>query len=340
MLKRKFGAVSLVLALAAGFTAGAPVYSAQAKPKTPVDTGVAVDKLADKKPGKLAKGEKFLAPPIKRTNTARMLTTEYRHYNVGQQFNNSLPSGVPQGVSLNMTIHSRNVDVADGAFHSISQIAWREITGPNPATDEQIVEFGYESNPGLFGDNLPRLLGSMWVDSTWCGSHVGSGSCGSAWVDDAGNSIDLGDSINGAVGLSRTFTIQYDSTIAGGGGFRLYYNLNHVGYFQKTGSGWPVNFDQLRTFQVFGEMGTTQEPLTTDCTGLGDGVNLGDDSPAQGAQVGSVTYKNGSGTVLDVNDVNVAVNQFSDIGTYPGTTAFDIKSQSTRTFRYGGPGVC
>lgn len=303
--------------------------------------GVAVDDLRDRALGKLAKGEKFIAPPIKAAGgaSAKLLTGPYYHYNLGQDFTNSNPSGVPQGVAFNATIHARSVDTADGGIHSITQIAWREVTGPNPATDEQIVEWGYEINPGVFGDSLPRLFASIWKDNTWCGSHTGGGSCG-GWVDNASNSINLGGSINGAVGNSRTFEIWYDSSISGGGGFRLYYNTNEVGYFQKSVVGWDSNFDQARTVQIFGEVATNQDPMSTDCTDMGDGVNPGDDSPAAGAQIGSVTYRDGSRTLLPTSEVDMAVSQFSSPGTYPGATAYNIASQSTRTFRYGGPGVC
>lgn len=354
MHKRLMAALAaLVVAFGLGL---APAAQAQAtgqqsigwdaKPLVPIASagGVVVDDLRDKTPGKLAKGEKFISPPVKAATggmSAKLLTGPYYHYNVGQDFTNSNPSGVPQSVAFNATIHARSVDTTDGGIHSITQIAWREVTGPNPATDEQIVEFGYETNPGLFGDSLPRLMGSVWRDNTWCGSHTGSGSCGSFWVDNASNSINLGGSINGAVGNSRTFEIWYDSSIGGGtGGFRLYYNTNEVGYFAKSGSGWDSNFDQARTVQIYGEVTTNQDPMTTDCTDMGDGVNVGDDSPAAGAQIGSVTYRDGARALLPTTEVDMAVSQFSSPGTYPGATAYNIASQSTRTFRYGGPGVC
>lgn len=340
--RRAWLALASSVAVAGGVLA-APVTVQAAPVRMPVMGQVVIDKLTDKTPGKLDPGERF-SPPLRKSvrggSVARLLTGPYYHYNLGRDFTNSNPSGPPAGLTANFTIHSKNIDVADGGIHSLTQFAFREVTGMNPATDEQIVEFGYASNVAVFGDNLPRLFGSKWEDSTWCGSWTGSGTCGGAFVDNALNSINLGGSINGAVGNSRQFTVQYDATTPAGGGFWLGYNGSWVGYFPKTGSGWPVNFDQARTVDVYGEMTTNEEPLSVDCTGMGDGLNIGDASPAQGAQVGSVTYLDGSGGGIATTEVDIAVSQFASPGTYPGSPAFNIESESTRTFRYGGPGVC
>lgn len=277
-----------------------------------------------------------IAPPRKypgdASHQARLLTTDYYHYNVGQDDTNS-NSPVPQGVAYNATIHSCNVDTADGAYHSLGQIAVREIT-----SGTHYVELGWACNPGVFGDTNPHLFSSIWLNGAWCGSFTGSGTCtGIPYTDNAANATNLGASLAGAIGTSKTFKV-----IHSGGYWWVYYDStsNWIGRFQ-TGQpgGWPSTFNEIRLVQIYGEVATTQDPMTTDCTDMGSGV-LGDASPAAGAQFGSATYFDSTGAGLPTTDVNLTVSQYSSPGTYPGATAYNAEAQSTRTFRYGGPGVC
>lgn len=333
---RKLYVLLAILAMLAGFAApaqasigwdrvqvGAPVYLDGKSPAAPLATGPVADDFKTRS----KKAEKVVnwTLPVKGAGSgqARLLAGPYYHYNIGEDDTNSNAT-VPSGVAGNFTVEACSVDTADGAFHSLAQIAVREIT-----SGTQYVELGWACNPAVFGDNNPHLFASKWENSAWCGSWTGSGSCGGAFVDVAGG-VNIGDSLASAVGTAKAFKVQYFSNA-----WWVAYNNVNIGYFPKTGSGWPASFDQARLVQVFGEVAVNQDPITTDCTNMGSGVmGAGNPTPA-GASIGSVTYFDASSAGLPTTDVNLNVYENSTYG-----AGWNPAALSTRTFRYGGPGAC
>lgn len=308
---------------------GAPVYLDGRSPAAPPVGAPLADNLKAK-PAKALRAELPAKGKIGGVQTLVACGSGCHHYAAGSDDTNTNAT-IPSGMSANVTVAAPSVDTADGGIFSLVQFSAREITGGT-----QYVEVGLIVHPSVFGDTNVHTFGSKWVNGAWCGSFTGVGTCGGSWVDNAGNAVNLGSSVQGDVGTTKQLTLQFLS-----GNWWLGYNGNWLGYFTTGGANnWPTTFDQIRLAQAFWETTTTQDPLSTDCTDMGNGtLAAGNPTPA-GAQIGSITYRDAASANLPAADVNMGWYLTSSPGTAPGSSAYNIAGLSTRTARGGGSGVC
>lgn len=331
MLKKFAVSLSLALALVLGGMGGSVAHAQGRSPAAPAMGSP----IADNFKTKPAKALVPIAPPAKGKSggfqTLVACGSGCHHYAQGDDDTNTNAT-IPSGVTANVSVSAPTVDTAPGeGVFSLVQFAAREIT-----SGTQYVEVGLVVYPALFGDTNVHAFGSKWVNGAWCGSFTGVGTCGGSWVDNASNAVDLGSSVQGDVGTVKQLTLQFLA-----GNWWLGYNGNWLGYFTTGGVGnWPTTFDQIRLFQAYWETTTGQDPLTTDCTDMGNGtLAAGLPTPA-GPQIGSVTYRDTASANLPAGDVNMNWSRSASPGTLTTTSQYNIAGLSTRTARGGGPGVC
>jgi hypothetical protein len=202
--------------------------------------------------------------------------------------------------------------VADGAFANIT------ISKPNldkadfhtltelavrSADEEQTIEVGWTVDRSLNGDDDPHLFVYHWVD----GKKQCYNKCGFVkW-----NYIEPGAVL--PQDTQKRFGIQFFEDA-----WWVAYDTDWVGYYPA--SIWDNKFTKTGLVQVFGEVAASSaKPCYTQ---MGNGKEL-DDKTA--SRVGSLAYLNGPEP---------------DLFVYRTFDVYPVSKLSTRTFRYGGNGVC
>jgi hypothetical protein len=230
-------------------------------------------------------------------------------YNVGNQ------TVVADGAIANLSVSQPYVNSADA--HSLEEVAVQSADG------KQVVEVGWNVDPGVNGDSAPHLFVYHWVN----GSPTCYNGCG--WVDYAPTATNAGASLSAVVNTAKPFGIQYFS-----GNWWVSYDSTWIGYFPDTlwsGATPSVTFHQSGFIQAFFELAAG---VTTPCSDMGNGI-LGLNANTGAARVGSFTL---------VNPVpSTTAASLTGPSTIPSTASptyytAQQASGSVRTFRGGGPG--
>lgn len=237
--------------------------------------------------------------------SAALLTTNY-FYNVGRQ--TLTAPDFSTGMTANFRIQKPYVDSL--SYHSLAEIALQS------ADSQQIVEAGWNVDPGLYGDSNPHIFVGSWVNNVFKGYNASNVN----WVDYASNAQNAGASILADVDLSKTMNIQVSA-----GNWWVSYNGAWLGYFK--GSQWTaagVTFDKGYVHQWFGEVASQE---TTPCADMGNGYQ-GTYTLANPARIGTMGIF-GTTTPTSV----------SPVAQPSGASPYYIPSASSvTTFKYGGPG--
>ncbi|WP_250002338.1 neprosin family prolyl endopeptidase [Actinoplanes sp. M2I2] len=224
-------------------------------------------------------------------------------YNVGSQDANSA------GVFANVTIGKPELAKKD--YHSLAEIALQSADG------EQIVEVGWTVDRVVNGDDDPHLFVFHWVnDVPKCYND-----CGFVQVSP---NIKPGATLT--YGVTKKFGIQYFNNA-----WWVAYDTEWVGFFpEKIWNDAGVQFDRSGYVQVFGEIAAAQ---SKPCTDMGNGT-APDTEDSAAARFSSVGYVDGPSPVLFMRSTvpdQYAVAKVMDKSVTPWR-------ESTRSFRYGGPG--
>ena len=190
--------------------------------------------------------------------------------------------------------------VAAVDYHSLAELAVQSADGT------QIVELGWNVDRSVNGDDDPHLFVYHWINQkTTCYNGCG-------FVQYSSN-VKPGDTLT--YGVAKKFGVQFSD-----GNWWVAFDSEWIGYFPATlWSDAGVTFTQGGFLQVFGEVAAAS---TKPCTQMGTGITP---DLSTSAFVASITYINGP---------TVAMNMRST------TDVYAVNVLSTRTFRYGGPGVC
>lgn len=185
-------------------------------------------------------------------------------------------------------------------YHTLAELALQSADG------QQIIEVGWNVDRAVNGDADPHLFVYHWINqATTCYNGCG-------FVQYA-TDLKPGDTLT--YDVSKKFGIQYS-----GGAWWIAYDTEWVGYFPASlWSDAGVTFTQAGFMQVFGEVAAAS---TTPCTAMGNGITPDQSTSAFFA---SVNYINGPTVSLNIRST---------------TSVYAVNALSTRTFRYGGPGVC
>ncbi len=191
--------------------------------------------------------------------------------------------------------------VAAGDFHSLAEVSIQN--GNN------ILELGWTVNPGVFGDNNPRLFTGIWINGVWQGYNPAS------FSDNSGNAVNNGASLAGDVGTSKTFGAIYT-----GGAWWVAYNGAYIGSFP--GTLWGGAFTTGTVVQAFGEVAANS---AVPCTDMGNGTLA---TSSVGSRISSMTY-NGATTGVNLG-----------ISTVTNSSYYNAALVSARSIRASGPGAC
>ncbi|BAL85630.1 hypothetical protein AMIS_4100 [Actinoplanes missouriensis 431] len=171
------------------------------------------------------------------------------------------------------------------------------------ADGSQIVEVGWTVDRTVNGDDDPHLFVFHWVDR----KPTCYNTCG--FVQYSKN-IFPGDVL--AQDKYARFGIQFFNDA-----WWIAFDSEWVGYFP--GKLWGDEFTKTGLVQVFGEVAAaTPKP----CTEMGNGRSAEDSTSAR---VGSVSYLNGPAVAMNIRATS---------------EVYAVSKLTSRTFRYGGPGVC
>jgi hypothetical protein len=192
--------------------------------------------------------------------------------------------------------------LADGDYHTLAEISVQSADG------QQIVEVGWNVDRTVNGDSDPHLFVYHWVDRTESCYNA----CG--WQQYS-STVKPGDTL--PVGESKRFGIMHFNNA-----WWVVYDTEWIGYFPDYL--WNGRYTRSGLQQFFGEVAASS---TRPCTDMGNGEPAWSDGAAR---IGSVA-------TLDGGYVNTSVDlNIRGIGdAYPWPVQL-----SSRTFRYGGPGVC
>jgi hypothetical protein len=245
---------------------------------------------------------------------------------------NPTPAGTT-GASGIFTIEQPTVAADD--YHSLMEISackWITVSG---SFQRNCVEFGWEVNPGVYGDANPHLFSGWWKH----GVFQGRNNC----VDAAGTP-NAGSSILGDVGTMKTFGINYYSTTPAGGGWWFSYNptsgpttwVCHIPQSRWTNpgpGGLPsvTGFTDTDQVQWFGEV--AEEPGAGESQ-MGDGscgsTGTAPLSPATDpAYIAVMRTFQGASTFTNANPYKYSTDP----------TKWDHASTGTTSMTLGGEGV-
>jgi Neprosin len=192
---------------------------------------------------------------------------------------------------------------SDGAYANL-EISVQSADG------QQIVEVGWTVDRTVNGDDDPHLFVYHWVDRVPSCYNA----CG--WVQYS-KTTTPGDTMPKDV--TRRFGIQHAN-----GGWWVAYDTEWIGYFPD--ALWNGTYTRSGVQQFFGEVASSS---TKPCSQMGNGLDANREAGA--ARIGSVTQLNGP-------DPSVAVRTFGpDTKT---SSPYPALALSSRTFRFGGPGLC
>jgi len=186
-------------------------------------------------------------------------------------------------------------------YHTLAELALESADG------QQIVELGWNVDRTVNGDDDPHLFVYHWINqATTCYNG-----CGFVQYS---TTVKPGDTLT--YDVSKKFGIQYFN-----GAWWIAFDSEWIGYFPE--QLWldksVSSFSQAGLLQVFGEVAASS---TKPCTGMGNGVTP---DLSTSAFIASVAYINGPSVALNIRST---------------TDVYAVNALSTRTFRYGGPGVC
>ena len=223
----------------------------------------------------------------------------YYYYVSGQYFS--------QAVGATADIEQSDPTVINDYDHSVAEIAV-SFGGSR----DQVVETGWIVDRGQFGDNLPHLFATDWVN----GKLIGFYNNGFIEVPNPDN-ITPGEAVT--VGDIGDYKIVYSSYE-----WAVYYDGNEIGYFPE--SLWGGNFTQASEEQAFGEIYSIS--ANNPCDQMGDGI------------AGS---ENGSTTIRNYDLINTDGNAYIPKGgvdiLVPQPGLYNVGNDSLLNgFNFGGPG--
>jgi hypothetical protein len=203
------------------------------------------------------------------------------------------------GFYSSLTIAKPTLAKAD--YHSLAELALESADG------KQIVEFGWNVDRGVNGDEDPHLFVYRWVNrKTSCYNGCG-------FVQYSTN-VKPGDTV--AYGSIKKFGIQYFN-----GAWWVAFDSEWIGYFPETiWNEQGVSFSKGGYQQVFGEVAASS--LKPCGTQMGNGTIPSATTGNTAALVTSMAFLNGPTVAMDLRST-------SDI--------YDVVSLNNKTFRYGGP---
>jgi hypothetical protein len=215
--------------------------------------------------------------------------------------------------TVNNTGVSALVDVANPTisgsdYHSLMELTVQNSTGTN------IVEVGWNKDPGLYSDSNTHIFVSRWASGTWGGYNSGG------FVNVAGCTVCAGTSIQGDVGTIPNFAIQHLASPSSG--WWVGYKSNWIGYFPD--SVWSGGFTTAAYLDVFGEVAVSD---TASCTDMGDGTLA---TSSVGARINTTKYITTGGVSTDTS-----LTTYADV-----PLKWNSASQTARSIRVGGPGWC
>ncbi len=191
--------------------------------------------------------------------------------------------------------------------HTLYESAVRKTYNSNSV----LIEAGVTVDPALNGGSSPTLF-VYWWDASGVGQGYNSG-----FTLYGGRTYTPGTSV-----ITATASIQW---VYSSGLWWLALAGTWVGYFNTTN--WPgVTFDHAGEWLGFGEV--AQKPGGTRTYSCSDMANGLDSSNASALGITSVSY-NSSGTGVNLSIISTAGTGFSA----------QLFSGSTRSLRYGGPGL-
>ncbi|WP_250029062.1 neprosin family prolyl endopeptidase [Paractinoplanes maris] len=204
------------------------------------------------------------------------------------------------GIFSNVTI--AKPDLYKNDYHSLAEVALQS------ADKKQIVEIGWTVDRLVNGDDDPHLFVFHWVnDEPTCYN-----TCGFQQVS---TSVKPGDTLT--YGVTKKFGIQYFKDA-----WWVAYDSEWVGYFpEKIWNDQGITFNRSGFVQVFGEVAATR---AKPCTAMGNGTIPTDDNAA--ARMSSVGFVDGPPVSLFMRPTPVSIYNVLPV------------KDSTRSFRYGGPG--
>lgn len=228
------------------------------------------------------------------------------------------PTTPPTGMSANVDVPTVTVAANDHSLVELDLETPRLVGG---VSKRQIVELGFNVDPGLYGNSNPHLFVGAWRDEVFLGYNGGGGY--TAFTNTCGYTA----------GQTETAGVSVKLQIIHGGtpsGWWLYRGTCAFGYYpDTTWSGSGITFTSGQTAQAFGEVWDNAGAGTTP-TDMGNGTLAAVGPPAAGANIGSILYDaQPSG--------NVSMTWFK-ITPGGGATQYNIAGLSGRTGRYGGPG--
>lgn len=156
------------------------------------------------------------------------LVHEYVAGQMASSLGTPLPAGT-DGMSGVMTIEHPTVDVANGDYFSLMELAGLKTITTGGSAQRNAIEIGWEVNPPHYGDTNPHLFVGAWKHGTFLGRNAAGG-----FVDASPNTPNAADSVLADVGTYKTFAITYFS-----GNWWVAYTTvgqptNYVGYFPGT----------------------------------------------------------------------------------------------------------
>jgi hypothetical protein len=206
------------------------------------------------------------------------------------------------GAYANLAIGKPYLDEDD--YHTLAEISVQSADG------QQIVEVGWTVDRTVNGDDDPHLFVYHWVDRTQSCYNA----CG--WVQYS-KTATPGATL--PIDVSKRFGIQHAN-----GGWWVAYDTEWIGYFPD--DLWKGEYTRSGVQQFFGEVAASS---SKPCSEMGNGLDATKDTGA--ARIGSITQLNGP-------DPSVSVRTLGPDSKTP--SPYPAVALSTRTFRYGGAGVC
>jgi hypothetical protein len=186
--------------------------------------------------------------------------------------------------------------VATGDYHSLAEIAVES------ADQHQVVEVGWNVDPGVNGDSSAHLFVYHWVD----GAESCYNGCG---FEPYGSTVKPGGVL--PVGVTKQFGIEHYN-----GAWWIAYDSAWIGSFPD--SLWSGAYVSSGLTQWFGEVAAGS---ATPCSQMGNGIAASSTTAATFTSIGFFAGPT----------VGIAVS--SD-------AAYSAAQLSTTSFRFGGPGAC
>jgi hypothetical protein len=249
------------------------------------------------------------------------------YYAVGSQDVSTFSPAVT-GLNVNIDVYKPTVNTAKGGIHSLAQMDIEDTAGANR------VEFGWNVDPGLYGDSNTHLFTHYTVNNV-------SGGYNSGVVHGAGTACAAATTIPVAPGDTilttttpltlKAFSVQHFVT-GGLGAWWISYNSAWVGCLPDTlWTAASQTFVDADYVQVFGEVASSHDYASgagvKPCDQMGSGV-----SPAVtttgAARFGNTTYV-GNTTVPTLFIRGAAGSGTPD-------PDYTVSAVNTRSFYFGG----